>query len=124
MRIERRPYTEKYGAARLGWKLALAVWRSNYGKPTHQVVTLSAEDLRAMKTHLSTQGGGEFLSTNDVIVRPRTPLNPVMRIPNVPCSLGAGMVHSMACIAPAAPRTTPRTQSVSEHLSELRDCLC
>ena len=70
MRIERRPYTEKYGAARLGWKLALAVWRSNYGKPTHQVVTLSAEDLRAMKTHLTAQGGGAFLSTNDVIVRP------------------------------------------------------
>jgi hypothetical protein len=60
--------------------LALAVWRSRYGKPTHQVVTLTAADLSAMKAHLTAEGGssggpsgemvaGEFLSTNDVIVR-------------------------------------------------------
>lgn len=55
------------------------MWRSRYGKPTHQVVTLTAADLSAMKAHLTAEGGGngggselaagEFLSTNDVIVR-------------------------------------------------------
>ena len=75
-----RDGAEKYGPGRLGWKLALAVWRSRFGKPTHQVVTLTAADLSAMKAHLTAEGGGggggggemaaaDFLSTNDVIVR-------------------------------------------------------